>query len=418
MGDMVNLTDGKRGWEVRELALKLIQSWGIEFASKSDTLPLFHQTYTNLRVKGVTFPEADASVPIHTPPAATDPSAFSQPTQDEGKSAEADDLEKLKNDLVVVEEKVKLCREMLPESRGIEQDEALSEVIGFLEACKPRMVDLIEAGMQGMLDEGLLGMALAINDDLIKTLEAEKNGTPLPPMSPSTTASGGGGAAEQDLLGAELASVTLVDDEEEGLQGRRKKAPAGAAAPTTAATPTAAAAAPADPFAGHEMLGLDFSASAADVATVSIEPPTAAGGDDASVVASVSVVPPTGTDPFAAASPVQPMPAGSGPNNPFGAATGAAPMPMGGSAQAQPSIDPFATMGQPGMQAMQPANFAAVPTPQQPMVMQVNAQPVVQPATQVQPSISVVPQNMPPPPPAPGNAQQPSANAQNFDPFA
>jgi hypothetical protein len=36
--------------------------------------------------------------------------------------------------------KVKLCREMLKESPGIDEDEALAEVVGFLEACRDRMV--------------------------------------------------------------------------------------------------------------------------------------------------------------------------------------------------------------------------------------------------------------------------------------
>lgn len=54
-------------------------------------------------------------------------------------AAEAE-LNKLKEDLMVVRERVKLCREMLPNSPGVREDEALAEVVGFLEACKPRMV--------------------------------------------------------------------------------------------------------------------------------------------------------------------------------------------------------------------------------------------------------------------------------------
>ena len=56
---------------------------------------------------------------------------------------------KLENDLATVFEKIKLCREMLLESPGIEEDDALAEVIGFLEACRDRMADVIEAGTQG-----------------------------------------------------------------------------------------------------------------------------------------------------------------------------------------------------------------------------------------------------------------------------
>lgn len=41
---------------------------------------------------------------------------------------------------------------------------------------------MIEAGMQGALNEELLELALRVNDDLLRTLEAEKTGNPLPPM--------------------------------------------------------------------------------------------------------------------------------------------------------------------------------------------------------------------------------------------
>lgn len=41
---------------------------------------------------------------------------------------------------ILIQTKVKLCREMLKESPGIDEDEALAEVVGFLEACRDRMV--------------------------------------------------------------------------------------------------------------------------------------------------------------------------------------------------------------------------------------------------------------------------------------
>jgi hypothetical protein len=71
-------------------------------------------------------------------------------------------------------EKIRLCREMLPQSPGIHADEALAEVIGFLEACKERLIDLVEAGTQGLLDENTFAMCLRVNDALLRTLEAEK----------------------------------------------------------------------------------------------------------------------------------------------------------------------------------------------------------------------------------------------------
>ena len=71
-------------------------------------------------------------------------------------------------------EKVRLCREILLVSPGIQSDEALYDIIGFLEACKDRMVDVIEAGTQGLLGEDLFAVCLKVNDAVLKTLDAER----------------------------------------------------------------------------------------------------------------------------------------------------------------------------------------------------------------------------------------------------
>lgn len=62
----------------------------------------------------------------------------------------------------MVKDKITLCRQMLPESPGVEHDEALSEVVGFLEACRPRMVDLVEAGIGGALGEEKFAKCLQV----------------------------------------------------------------------------------------------------------------------------------------------------------------------------------------------------------------------------------------------------------------
>jgi hypothetical protein len=80
---------------------------------------------------------------------------------------------KLKGDLKVVLEKVRLCRDMLPLSPGVQTDPALAEVVGFLEACRVRMIELIEAGAMGLLDEDILEFCLKTNDVLNRTLDAE-----------------------------------------------------------------------------------------------------------------------------------------------------------------------------------------------------------------------------------------------------
>jgi hypothetical protein len=76
---------------------------------------------------------------------------------------------------------VRLCREMLPESPGIDQDEILAEVVGFLEACQERLNDLIEAGSAGVLGENDMEMCFKVHEAVLKTLEAEK----VPCFSPS-----------------------------------------------------------------------------------------------------------------------------------------------------------------------------------------------------------------------------------------
>lgn len=93
---------------------------------------------------------------------------------------EEDEFFRLQRDMLSVMDKVKLCREMLLESPGIEADEALAEVVGFLEACKDRMVDIIEAGTQGLLGEDLFSQCLRVNDAICKTLDAERNGLKIP----------------------------------------------------------------------------------------------------------------------------------------------------------------------------------------------------------------------------------------------
>lgn len=89
-------------------------------------------------------------------------------------SSQSNQSSKLQQDLKVVLEKVRLCREMLPESPGIYQDEILAEVIGFLEACQDRLSDLIEAGSTGVLNENDMELCLKVYESVMKTLEAEK----------------------------------------------------------------------------------------------------------------------------------------------------------------------------------------------------------------------------------------------------
>lgn len=82
-----------------------------------------------------------------------------------------DEITKLRGDLQTVLDKVRLCREML--AAKAPRDETLMEVVGFLEACRDRMLDLIDAGAAGQLGEDLFEICLRVNDAVQKTLEAE-----------------------------------------------------------------------------------------------------------------------------------------------------------------------------------------------------------------------------------------------------
>lgn len=48
--------------------------------------------------------------------------------------------------------------------------EEVMDVIGFLEACAPRMIELVEAAAQGALSEPVLMKCLEVNDRLTKNL--------------------------------------------------------------------------------------------------------------------------------------------------------------------------------------------------------------------------------------------------------
>jgi hypothetical protein len=82
---------------------------------------------------------------------------------------------KIMADLGSVKEKMDLCDKMLHPGDGspapsLKNNEALLGVIGFLEACGPRMVELVEAATQGALSEVLLMECLTVNDRLLKLL--------------------------------------------------------------------------------------------------------------------------------------------------------------------------------------------------------------------------------------------------------
>ena len=178
MDEMMAIARCSKGQQAAQEALRLIQQWGIAFEKQRNQYPIFFDTYVLLKSKGIIFPseEATSSASFEVTPNRVG-SNIDNNLREEEIITNQKEFDKLRDDLQTVVDKVKLCREMLIESPGIREDEALAEVIGFLEACRDRMSDVIEAGTQGVLDEDLLALSLKANDAILKTLEAERTGT-------------------------------------------------------------------------------------------------------------------------------------------------------------------------------------------------------------------------------------------------
>jgi hypothetical protein len=73
---------------------------------------------------------------------------------------------KIHNDLQIVVDKMNACDTLLKTAPSQE----LLAVVGFLEACQPRMIELVEAAAQGALSEQVLMECLQVNDRLTKIL--------------------------------------------------------------------------------------------------------------------------------------------------------------------------------------------------------------------------------------------------------
>jgi len=82
---------------------------------------------------------------------------------------------KVLKDLATLVDQIKLCYSMLRPNDGskvhIDSNDALLSIIGFLEACAPRMIELINAGAQGAITEETMVKCLEVNDALCQTLE-------------------------------------------------------------------------------------------------------------------------------------------------------------------------------------------------------------------------------------------------------
>ena len=131
------------------------------------------------------------------------------------ESAQASIDAKILADLEIVKEKMDLCEKMLRPGDGsptpsLKHDEALLTVIGFLEACGPRMVELVEVATQGALSEELLMECLSVNDRLLKLL-ADIDTYAITETPASTTAASAPKKTEED----EINDLLLGDDDDD-----------------------------------------------------------------------------------------------------------------------------------------------------------------------------------------------------------
>eukprot|EP00986_Skeletonema_menzelii_P021116 scaffold33253_cov160-Skeletonema_menzelii.AAC.2 len=143
--------------------------------------------------------------------------------------------EKVLTDLVTLTDQINLCQSMLAQAgSSIDGDEALLSVIGFLEACVPRMVELIEAAAQGALKPETFEECLLVNDKLANILsDVDKDPKDRQPLVPAASAGGSLGHVDEDMdklaiggssVAAPLAAVaggktTGLDDAEDPFSG-------------------------------------------------------------------------------------------------------------------------------------------------------------------------------------------------------
>jgi len=120
--------------------------------------------------------------------------------------------EKVLQDLSVLAEQISLCQSMLVNAGGqssIDANEALLTVIGFLEACVPRMVELIEAAAQGALAPETFEQCFVVNDKLTNILaDVDKDPKDRQPLTSAAASSAGAAAAAAgDSTGGEHTDI-------------------------------------------------------------------------------------------------------------------------------------------------------------------------------------------------------------------
>ncbi len=112
---------------------------------------------------------------------------------------------KISNDLAVLKEKMNLLDSMIHPTDAsapklsVKTNEAVRSVVGYLDACGPRMIDLVTACMsqENVLSEEVFGDVLGCNDRLQKLLSDVD--TLLMTETPASTTEAAAAPSEEDL---------------------------------------------------------------------------------------------------------------------------------------------------------------------------------------------------------------------------
>jgi hypothetical protein len=112
--------------------------------------------------------------------------------------------DKITADLEMVENKIAQCENLM-----IGNDlEMLLATVGFLEACAPRMIELVEAAAQGALSEHVLVRCLEVNDRLQKLLDdVDRN----PPGEGAASSGSAAVATDADFLATGAPSPSAAE---------------------------------------------------------------------------------------------------------------------------------------------------------------------------------------------------------------
>ena len=172
--------------EVKARLTALVQRWGVKFQDSQDILPGFSELYNSLRQAGVSFGQAESARPEPLPQVANlrpiAPSATSS-----SQRLPSQKLEKLKSDLNVVRENVKVTNEMIEASEpgpAVARNEVLTELTNTLRAMQGKLAKLIES----VGDEELVGLGIAVKDEVDAALgkyEELKEGRKLQAKQPT-----------------------------------------------------------------------------------------------------------------------------------------------------------------------------------------------------------------------------------------